>query len=73
MNTWDYIERVRAANDGCSDYRIAQLLNITRGAISLYKAGTREADDEVAAKIGVLLDMPPALSGAQGHHGRSEG
>ena len=62
MNTWDYIERVRAKNGGaeCSDYRISKLLGITTAAMSNYKAGNREADDEVAAKIAAVLVTVPA-------------
>ena len=61
MKTWDYLERIRARNGAdCSDYRLAQILGISRQAMSKYKVEAREADDEVAARIAAALDMPAA-------------
>jgi transcriptional regulator with XRE-family HTH domain len=58
MNTWDYIERVRASNGGCSDYRVAQILGISRQSMSNYKLGQRDGDEELAAKIAIELGLP---------------
>lgn len=60
MNTWDYIERVRSKHDGCSDYRIAKILDVAQPTISSYRVGRREADDEVAGKIAAELGIPAA-------------
>lgn len=63
MNTWDYIERLRSKladqGESDSDYRISQVLGVTRGALSHYRSKAREADDETAAKIAELLGIPP--------------
>lgn len=60
MKTWDYIERVRARNGDCSDYRIAKLLGIAQPTVSHYRVGRREADDEVIVRIAAALDLPAA-------------
>lgn len=62
MDTWSYIERVREKHGGalCSDYRIAQILGVSKQAMSQYKAG-REAEDEVAMKIANDLELPALL------------
>ncbi len=54
MNTWHFIEQIREANAGCSDYRISQILGITTAGMSHYKAG-RQADEEVASRIAAVL------------------
>lgn len=38
--------------------RIAKLLGIAQPTVSAYRVGRRHADDEVAAKIAALLDIP---------------
>ena len=72
MNTWDYIERVRARNNGCSDYRIAQILGISKQSMSKYRSAGTPADDEIAAKIAVALDLPPMRVIADLRAGRAE-
>ena len=72
MNTWDYIERVRARNDGCSDYRLAQILEVSKQALSRYRLSGTPADDEVAARIAVALDLPPMRVIADLRAGRAE-
>lgn len=42
-----------------SDYRVAQLLGITRAAISQYRGG-QGMNDEIALKVAELLDRPKA-------------
>ncbi len=71
MNTWGYIEQIRAKHGGCSDYRISQILQVTRGGMSLYKQG-READDSVAFRIAEELDLPPLKVIAEIHATRAE-
>lgn len=58
MNTWDYLERLRAANDNCSDYRLFKILEIAQSAMTRYRAG-REMDDDVAIRVAKLLGLPP--------------
>jgi len=41
-----------------SDYRMAQILKITRTATSKYQSGQRIMDDTTAAKIARILEIP---------------
>ena len=61
MNTWDYIERIRSANggDACTDYRVSKLIGTSTAAVSNYKSGHRNADDEMATRIADALGLPP--------------
>jgi len=72
MKTWDYIERIRAKHGGCSDYRLSKLLGISQPAMTKYRAGMREADDEVSAKIAELLELPPMKVIADIHATRAQ-
>lgn len=58
MKTWDYLERVRALNDGCSDYRLAQVIGVKQPSMVRYRQGG-EMDDDVALRVAVLLKLPP--------------
>ncbi len=58
MNTWAYLERLRALNGDCSDYRLAKLLGVQQPAMVRYRQG-REMDDDVAARVAELLGVPP--------------
>ena len=58
MNTWDYIERLRALHNGCSNYRLAKLLDVQQPAMVRYSQG-REMDEEVSVRVAGLLGLPP--------------
>lgn len=58
MTTWGYLERARALNGACSDYRLAQIIGVKQPSFVAYRKG-REMDDDVAARVAVLLDLPP--------------
>lgn len=57
MNTKEYLERVRAHHGGCSDYRLAKLLQVDAMAVSRYMRG-REMDDDVALRAADLAGIP---------------
>lgn len=59
MNTKQYVELL-AARSGSSNYRLALDLGVSQQAMSNYKLGQREADDEIAAKFAEYLELPPA-------------
>ena len=71
MNTWAYLERLRALNEGCSDYRLAKLLDVRQQALVNYRQG-REMDDTVAIKVASLLDLPAAQVVADVNAARAE-
>lgn len=60
MNTWKYLEDVRTLNGGCTDYRLAKLLEIEPSALYRYRDSGREMDDDVAARAAALLGLPAA-------------
>ena len=72
LNTWSYIERLRAMHGGCSDYRIAQILGVSTQAMSNYKLGLREADDEVAMRISQALGIDARLVIANLHLNKAD-
>lgn len=57
----DAIARNNPAQDGspASDYRLHQILGVTKQAISKYRLGQTAPDDAVAIRIAALLDLPP--------------
>lgn len=61
------LKRLKAAQDGASDYRIAQLLEITPSAISLVKTKGTAFSDQTLVKIAHLLGENPQLFVADYH------
>ena len=63
MKTLDYIDEIKkkfTVTEGkpVSDYRVAQLLEISKQTVSNYVNRGGTFDDETAIKAGALLDMP---------------
>ncbi len=58
MKTWDYIERIRAKNGGCSDYKLASIIGVKQPTMVRYRHGF-EMDETVAVRVAELLDLPP--------------
>lgn len=58
--TNDLLERLRASNDGCSDYRLAKLMGTTQAHIIRWTKHGKTMDDSYAIKIAELLDIDPA-------------
>lgn len=73
MKTWEYLERVRAEYGGekCTPYRLSKLLNVMPVSVYRYQDG-KEADDQIAMRIAVLLDLPPMQVIADIHAARAE-
>lgn len=59
MNTRQYLEQIRAANGGCSDYKLAQIIGVRQQSVSNYMTGNRTLDDEVAVAVAELLRISP--------------
>lgn len=58
--TIDFIERLRARNDGCSNYRIAKLLGVDQSAVIRYTKHGKSMDDKYAIRMAELLGIDPA-------------
>ena len=58
--TIDFMERLRARNDGCSNYRIAKLLGCDQSAVIRYTKHGTSMDDKYAIRMAELLEVDPA-------------
>lgn len=59
LSTKKYMDILRARYNGCSDYRIAQLLMVTKGAVSRWSLGKNGMGDEAAARLADLCGLDP--------------
>lgn len=59
MITTDLIEEVRHKLDGATDYRIAQVLEISKQKVSAIKAGREKLDVYDCARIAEVLERDP--------------
>lgn len=55
--TKKYLEIIRARYDGCSDYRIAQLLQVSKSCVSRWSQGKGTIGDEPAARLADLCGL----------------
>ena len=58
--TIDFVERLRARNDGCSNYRIAKLLGCSQSVVIRYTKHNGTMDDNYALRMSELLEIDPA-------------
>ncbi|MFL1484909.1 helix-turn-helix domain-containing protein [Marinobacter sp. LN3S78] len=57
--TKKYLEIIRKQYGGCSDYRIAQLLDVSRSCVSRWSKGNGTIGDEPAARLADLCGLDP--------------
>lgn len=57
MKTCDYLDAVQTKLNISSDYAVAKSLNISRQAVSRYRAGFNFLDDEVALRVAEILEI----------------
>ena len=55
-----YLDRLQAAYDGASGYRMAKLLNISETAIYKYRKQQSFMDVNIAYRLAALIDEDPA-------------
>lgn len=55
----DLLEKVRAAENGASDYRLAQVLDISTQNISAYRSGSRKPDAYACARVAMAAGEDP--------------
>ena len=60
QTTVQLLDAVKAAKGISSDYALAPVLGMTRGAVSNYRQGTRVMDDVAAMKVADALGVDPA-------------
>jgi hypothetical protein len=58
--TIELLDIARAQNGGCSDYRLAQLLEIPPSGISNYRSGRSHPANPIAKRLGELCKLDPA-------------
>lgn len=58
MDTNEYLNEVKARHGVTSDYKLAQLLEITRSRLSGYRTTNRNMDDLLCLRVEKLLDLP---------------
>lgn len=61
------LTRLKATQDGCSDYRVAKLLEITPQAISKVKTKGSSFSDQTIVNIAHLLRENPIILVAENH------
>lgn len=57
--TIELLERLKAANDGASDYRAAKILDIKPATISKWRHRGSQMDDPIALRIAGMLGLSP--------------
>lgn len=73
MQTIDQLlDRAKKAQGIESDYRLAQLLEVSKNAITNYRHGKSRPDDEVALRLAALIDRDPASVIAELHAERAK-
>lgn len=73
--TIDFLERLRTRLDtgsGCSDYKLAKVLQVSTGGMANYIKHGRSMDDEIAIRVAELLDLNPGYVVACCHAERSK-
>lgn len=59
LTTLDLLDEIEKTHGGCTDYRAAQLLQVTRATLSQWRRRGTVMDDETAIKAADLLDLNP--------------
>lgn len=59
MKASEWIDAVAAAEGGCSDYRVAKVLGISKQAVSKYRTRGGTLDETVARKVEKHLGLKP--------------
>lgn len=57
--TKKYLDILRERYDGCSDYRISQLLHVSKACVSRWSNGKVGLGDESAARLADLCGLDP--------------
>lgn len=72
MKTIEYLDAVKSKLGITSDYALAKSLNISKQAVSRYYTKGGHFDDEIAAKVAVVLNKHPGLVMLDMHRERAQ-
>ncbi len=73
MNTAkNYLDALKAKTGATSDYKLAQILGVTRAQISKYRNGYDAFSDEMCLKVAKILEVDPYLMLASSHAERAK-
>jgi len=61
MNTNEYLDLIKSTKSITSDYKLAQLLDISRSRLSAYRNKPRNMDDDLVLKVEKILDLPEGV------------
>lgn len=56
--TLDFLDRLKAAHDDCSDYRAAQILGISKNTVYSWKEG-HVMSDKTGITLAEIMDISP--------------
>lgn len=70
--TKKYMDILRERYNGCSNYRIAQLLGVSKACVSRWSNGKAGIGDECAAKLADLCDLDAVAVITELHMERSK-
>ena len=59
LTTSEALELVRAENGGCTDYKLAQILGVSKTAVMKWRDGRHTFDEKNALRIAHLLKIDP--------------
>lgn len=59
MSTIELLDLLKSLNSNASDYRIAQILNVNKSAVSKWRVGRSGFDDETAVRVAELSGLQP--------------
>lgn len=72
MTTIELLDELKSLNNNASDYRIAQILNVNKAAVSKWRNSKGFFEDEVCFRVAELLSMQPEYVVACVHAERSK-
>ena len=71
--TIEFLDALKAKTGAASDYAIAPILGVTKGAVSLWRNHKGFFDDSTAIRVSKLLEIDPAYVVACVHSERAKG
>ncbi|WP_295375602.1 helix-turn-helix domain-containing protein [uncultured Pseudacidovorax sp.] len=72
MNTIELLDRAKEATGIESDYRLAQVIDVTKSAVSGWRHGKSHPDDEIAARLAEMAGENPTSIVAELHAARAK-
>ena len=72
QSTNEFLNAIAAKHGGASDYRLAKLLGVTKGAISAHRCRGVGLSDELALKVAAELSLDPVFVLACAHAERAK-